>query len=1043
MAVISSSTDGAHVQHPIHLLEQRARNGHVRPFAVIPKSKNLSEGFTEVTYEILANAVNRACWWLEDVTGGPKPGTRFSWSGPNDLRYILLLLAAMKCRYQILLPSPRNSEEYQRAIFDAAGVKFALGTKATLARLRAPLDGLSIELVEGLTLEQLLSAEPVPAYPFDFTFDQVKQETPLILHTSGSTGPPKPIPLPLEGLTTIALTDLVPGPRERKMQALLEHNRLFCGFPPFHAAGCLTYGMYPILCDFSVVWGPSDRPLNAALAEEAIKVSGAECTLLPPSVLEDMAKTPSGLSLLSTLKFAVYGGGPLHPDIGPKIANVTRLHTLWGSTETLLVPVLIPDGEEWNYIELDPQVGYTFEHVQENLYQFNIKRVPEFVDVQPVFLMMPDIDEWSTGDLVSPHPTKPNLWSVIGRMDDLIVLSSGEKFNPAPGEAVIRTSPLVSTCILVGRARPQAILLVERNAETTKDMTTQQVKDALWPVVEEMNKIMATQGQVTPDHILVAPLGTEFPRTPKGTVRRKQTEEMFERDLDEVSALKRTGGREHTRNGHGHSNGNGHVDEDQPTDIAQAVRRAVYHVCRISDIGDDEDLFEYGLDSIQAQQISAALGKISDLWPEDSTTGTGIIYSKPTIRGLIETVAPDNGQQNGDGGNDMEALIGKYTSDLPQPLASDEPAYGMTVAITGSTGNLGCNMLNDLIRHPDVTEIICLNRAAGGKEAQDAAFSRSKLTQEPLGDTVVSHFKVDLSDNFLGLTPIQYATLQRKVDVLIHNAWQLDFLRTVKAFEKTHIAGVRRLVDLAASSHRDMRIVFISSIGTIGGTDPKVMQAVPEEILGPKVVPGGNGYSQSKYVSEKILVEAAATSKVKSAIVRVGQIAGPIGDAKGTWSTTDWFPRMMASAKIIRSLPDSLGIGNAVDWVPVNTVSQVVTDIVDATKKTEAELNVFHINNPHTIPWSELAPEVARSMGKDVRLISLKEWIAELRSAIQEKGAGVLPVEGLLPWLEGICDVGETATLAVDKTVSLSPALAAPGRVQVPWIERWMQDWVL
>lgn len=209
MAVISSSTDGAHVQHPIHLLEQRARNGHVRPFAVIPKSKNLSEGFTEVTYELLANAVNRACWWLEDVTGGPKPGTRFSWSGPNDLRYILLLLAAMKCRYQascfqcsdqqtdhhvangksqILLPSPRNSEEYQRAIFDAAGVKFALGTKATLARLRAPLDGLSIELVEGLTLEQLLSAEPVPAYPFDFTFDQVKQETPLILHTSGSTG---------------------------------------------------------------------------------------------------------------------------------------------------------------------------------------------------------------------------------------------------------------------------------------------------------------------------------------------------------------------------------------------------------------------------------------------------------------------------------------------------------------------------------------------------------------------------------------------------------------------------------------------------------------------------------------------------------------------------------------------------------------------------------------------------------------------------------------------------------------------------------------
>jgi hypothetical protein len=73
----------------------------------------------------------------------------------------------------LLLPSPRNSEEYQRSIFKAAGVQFALGTKATLARLRAPLDGLEIKLVEGLALDQMLSSDSVPAYRFDFTFDEV------------------------------------------------------------------------------------------------------------------------------------------------------------------------------------------------------------------------------------------------------------------------------------------------------------------------------------------------------------------------------------------------------------------------------------------------------------------------------------------------------------------------------------------------------------------------------------------------------------------------------------------------------------------------------------------------------------------------------------------------------------------------------------------------------------------------------------------------------------------------------------------------------
>jgi acyl-CoA synthetase (AMP-forming)/AMP-acid ligase II len=101
MAVISNPRNGVKLQHPIHLLEQRARTGHDRPFANIPKSKDLSQGFIDVTYELLSNAVNRVAWWLEEVTDGAKPGTCLSWSGPNDLRYVLFLLAAMKCRYKV------------------------------------------------------------------------------------------------------------------------------------------------------------------------------------------------------------------------------------------------------------------------------------------------------------------------------------------------------------------------------------------------------------------------------------------------------------------------------------------------------------------------------------------------------------------------------------------------------------------------------------------------------------------------------------------------------------------------------------------------------------------------------------------------------------------------------------------------------------------------------------------------------------------------------------------------------------------------------
>ena len=47
-------------------------------------------------------------------------------------------------------------------------------------------------------------------------------------------------------------------------------------------------------------------------------------------------------------------------------------------------------------------------------------------------------DAYATGDLVSPHPTKPDLWRVVGRTDDQIMHSTGEKTNPRPLGKLLR-----------------------------------------------------------------------------------------------------------------------------------------------------------------------------------------------------------------------------------------------------------------------------------------------------------------------------------------------------------------------------------------------------------------------------------------------------------------------------------------------------------------------------------------------------------------------------------------------------------------------------
>jgi acyl-CoA synthetase (AMP-forming)/AMP-acid ligase II len=80
-----------------HIIDERAKTGYGRPFALFPRSKVPGAGFRAVSYAQLANAVNRAAWWLEATTTQDEEKERpVAYLGPNDLRYIIFVLATMK-----------------------------------------------------------------------------------------------------------------------------------------------------------------------------------------------------------------------------------------------------------------------------------------------------------------------------------------------------------------------------------------------------------------------------------------------------------------------------------------------------------------------------------------------------------------------------------------------------------------------------------------------------------------------------------------------------------------------------------------------------------------------------------------------------------------------------------------------------------------------------------------------------------------------------------------------------------------------------------
>ena|SRR6187402_459940 len=80
-----------------HIIDERGKAGYTRPYAMYPKSKDPSDGFKSISYARLANAVNRASWWLDaEMPDTEEKGRPFAYFGPNDLRYIIFLLATWK-----------------------------------------------------------------------------------------------------------------------------------------------------------------------------------------------------------------------------------------------------------------------------------------------------------------------------------------------------------------------------------------------------------------------------------------------------------------------------------------------------------------------------------------------------------------------------------------------------------------------------------------------------------------------------------------------------------------------------------------------------------------------------------------------------------------------------------------------------------------------------------------------------------------------------------------------------------------------------------
>ena len=771
------------------------------------------------------------------------------------------------------------------------------------------------------SLDYFLEPADVLNYPYDKTFGQARFDPLVVLHTSGSTGIPKPVTITHGTFSCIDAYQLIPslggsetiGPSLRGM-------RLFLGFPLFHAASlCYLLGL-GIYCQAICVLPSPTTPMTAESVDLTHTHGDVQASALPPSIVVDVFKNPSCLNNLNRLRCLIYAGGALPKDVGNGVSSKTRLIQLNGSTEIGLPPLEPCDSRDWDYICYSPFAGNDFRAVGvDGLYEHFIVRNKELDLFQGVFSTFPDIDEYSMKDLYEKHPTKSNLWRFRGRLDDVIVFLNAEKLNPVDMEGIISAHPAIRSALVGGHGKFQSCLLVEPMScfATPKDEVN--LLDNIWLTVESANQSCPSYGRIMKDFILFTTSEKPVLRTGKGTIRRQMTLSLYQNEIDKLY------GAIAIPNIPATTLMNGELKD--VNNLRDSLYRIVSACTWLNNkLTLEADFFELGLDSLQVvaltRQVNAYL--IESAFPFKPISSQ-MIYSHPSILKLEATITnKDISSLAQDRVQRMQDVFTQYSLDLPRQSLPPSHITGAVVLLTGSTGSLGSYLLDTLISNLGVRKVYCLNR---GKEAKERQTQSNVEKGLPANFPNTIFLQSDLSKPCLDLDEVTYDQLLRSVTHIIHNAWEVNFNHSFDFFADLYIHGVRQLIDICLKSENGTQLLFVSSESTVkgkhSGHDDRALERVCEDWTAAINM----GYAESKLVAEKLIAAASQRTGLQSTICRVGQIAGPTVE-QGLWSQHEWLPSLVSSSVYLGKLPASLGSRDAIDWVPVDIVARIIVDLL-------------------------------------------------------------------------------------------------------------------
>ncbi|NER96446.1 MAG: NAD-dependent epimerase/dehydratase family protein, partial [Symploca sp. SIO1B1] len=286
-----------------------------------------------------------------------------------------------------------------------------------------------------------------------------------------------------------------------------------------------------------------------------------------------------------------------------------------------------------------------------------------------------------------------------------------------------------------------------------------------------------------------------------------------------------------------------------------------------------------------------------------------------------------------------------------------------SIFLTGATGFLGIYLLHELLQTTSAT-IYCLVRSVdlvSGRQRLESKLRSYNLWHESFISRIIPVVG-DLVNRRFGLSTIEYDTLAEKIDVIYHNGAYVNHLWSYNLLKQVNAMGTQEVLRLA-SKIKIKPVHYVSTVGVFPTRQSSQPIIESETLSHPQELQGG--YSQSKWVAEKIVWEAANRGLPVS-IYRPSRITGH--SQTGMSNLEDLFSRFVKGCILLKSAPI---LNNFRDnLVPVDYVSRA---IVHLSQQNNSFGKAFHLANPESTPLSNIYNWI-RLLGYPIEEIDYDHW---------------------------------------------------------------------